>query len=305
MIESSFEAIDKLNGVASIENFASYDFSTLFTELEHDDIIESIGFLLDLAFKNANTNYLRVNSNGCAYDYSKPVGDLHINQIKSLLRDTVINNYVQFCELILHQQKGIGMGGNASMIIANLTLMGFEWKYISSLNINSRIALSKKSIILRYVDDLLCIDCSDFDERIQDIYPPSLKLNKSSPTDGKIAFLDLELEMNGKINLYDKRQVFKNQKLIFFFNSTSNISKRIMRNLIINQIIRYSTIVSSRDHLSKCIKEFYKKLIEQNFERDFIIKNIYKVFEKHGNKLLKHQIYSYNIYKQFITATID
>jgi hypothetical protein len=229
---------------------------------------------------------------------------MHKNQIKALLRDTVINNYVSFCELILHQQKGIGMGGNASMIIANLTLMGFEWKYISSLNINSRIALSRKSIILRYVDDLLCIDCDDFDERILQIYPPSLKLNKSNAIDGKIAFLDLELDLEGNVKLYDKRQDFKNQKLIFFFNSTSNISKRIMRNLIINQIIRYSTIVSSRDQLSKCIYDFYKKLTAQNFEKEFIIENIFKVYEKHGNKLLKHRIYNFNIYKQFITATI-
>ena len=304
MIESSFEAIDKLNGVASIRNFASYDFSTLFTELEHNDIIESIGFLLDLAFKNANTDYIRVSPYGCAYDYSKPVGDLHKNQIKSLLRDTVVNNYVSFCELVLHQQKGIGMGGNASMIIANLTLMGCEWKYMSSLNTNSRISLSKKSIILRYVDDLLCIDCDDFDERIPYIYPPSLKLNKTNPSNDKIAFLDLELDMEGSVNLYDKRQDFKNQKLIFFFNSSSNISKRIMRNLIINQIVRYSTIVCNQRYLSICIKEFYKKLIEQNFERDFITENILRAYDNHANKLLKHRIYNRKLYKQFITATL-
>ena len=190
------------------------------------------------------------------------------------------------------------------MIIANLTLMGCEWKYMSSLNTNSRISLSKKSIILRYVDDLLCIDCDDFDERIPYIYPPSLKLNKTNPSNDKIAFLDLELDMEGSVNLYDKRQDFKNQKLIFFFNSSSNISKRIMRNLIINQIVRYSTIVCNQRYLSICIKEFYKKLIEQNFERDFITENILKVYDNHANKLLKHRIYNRKLYKQFITATL-
>lgn len=304
MIESSQEAIERLSCIERVTHFASYDFSTLFTELEHDDIIESIGFLLDLAFANAKTDYIRVNAYGCTYDYSKPIGDLHKNQVKQLLKDTVANNYITFCGLILHQQKGIGMGGNASMSIANLTLMGLEWKYISSLNVNSRIELNKKSIILRYVDDLLCIDYNQFDECYKEIYPSSLKLNKTNSENGRISFLDLEMDNEGNINLYDKRQDFKNQKLIFFFNASSNISSKIMRNLIINQLIRLCTIISSKTEFETSIYDFYCKLIKQDFEKAFIIKNMLKTYEKHGNKFLKYRIYSYKSFKDFIIKII-
>ena len=84
MIESSFEAIDKLNGVDR-ETFLMISAPYLLN-LNITISLNQLASLLDLAFKKCNTDCIRVTPDH-AYDYSKPVGDLHKIQIKSLLRD--------------------------------------------------------------------------------------------------------------------------------------------------------------------------------------------------------------------------
>ena len=48
----------------------------------------------------------------------------------------------------------------------------------------------------RYLDDLLYIDNSYFEQMVSQIYPTELQLNKTNSSDTKAQFLDLDLVLN-------------------------------------------------------------------------------------------------------------
>ena len=63
----------------------------------------------------------------------------------------------------------------------------------------------------RYLDDLLNIDNSYFEQMVHRIYPAELRLNKANASDTEAAFLVLNLSLhNGTVStkIYDKRDDF-------------------------------------------------------------------------------------------------
>ena len=63
----------------------------------------------------------------------------------------------------------------------------------------------------RYLDDILNINNTYFDNMVSQIYPPELQLNKDNTSDTKAAFLDLHLSISNDIvstKIYDKRDDF-------------------------------------------------------------------------------------------------
>ena len=46
----------------------------------------------------------------------------------------------------------------------------------------------------RYLDDILTIDSHEFANRIPDMYPTELQLNKSNTSDNETVFLDLKIK---------------------------------------------------------------------------------------------------------------
>ena len=60
-INNSKQALDMLNKVSHPRSFDSYDFSNLYTNFEHDELLEKFRYLLNLLFTNAE----RKNSGDC------------------------------------------------------------------------------------------------------------------------------------------------------------------------------------------------------------------------------------------------
>ena len=63
----------------------------------------------------------------------------------------------------------------------------------------------------RYFDDILNINDVYFDNRISQIYPSELQLNKANASDTEAAFFDLHLSISNDIfstKIYDKRDDF-------------------------------------------------------------------------------------------------
>ena len=61
------------------------------------------------------------------------------------------------------------------------------------------------------MDDILNIDNVYFDNRVSQIYPSELQLNKTNNSDTEAAFLDLHLSISNDIvstKIYDKREYF-------------------------------------------------------------------------------------------------
>ena len=72
----------------------------------------------------------------------------------------------------------------------------------------------------RYLDDLLNIDNPYFEQRVGQIYPTELQLNKTNSSDTEAPFLDLNLSITNGIvfsKIYDKRDDFNFEIVNFPF----------------------------------------------------------------------------------------
>ena len=47
----------------------------------------------------------------------------------------------------------------------------------------------------RYIDDLLTLNNPNFEQEISNIYPPQLELKRTTETDSRLSYLDLELNI--------------------------------------------------------------------------------------------------------------
>ena len=65
----------------------------------------------------------------------------------------------------------------------------------------------------RYLDDLLNIDNPYFDEMVNQIYPPELKLNKANTSDTEAMFLDRHLSIS---NGFVSSKIYENAMISIF-----------------------------------------------------------------------------------------
>ena len=81
------------------------------------------------------------------------------------------------------------------------------------------------SVTVRYIDDLLTLNNSNFEEEIPNIYPPELTLKRTSEADTKLSYLDISISICSSkhvTEVYDKRDAF-NFNIINFPYMSSNI----------------------------------------------------------------------------------
>ncbi|MCP4651856.1 MAG: hypothetical protein GY858_00505, partial [Candidatus Omnitrophica bacterium] len=130
------------------------DFSTLFTKLPHAVVKAQLYKLIELCFKNCGKNYINVTSDKVVYCKdlcaSNLVGGYAFvrGQLNELLDFVLENTYVLFASNAFRQVSGVPMGGNASPLIADLTLTMLEFEYVKS---NKHV----NWLAARFVDDVV------------------------------------------------------------------------------------------------------------------------------------------------------
>ena len=104
------------------------------------------------------------------------------------------------------------MDTNCAPLVADLFLFCYERDFMLSLSDNSlTIIIEAFNYTSRYLDHLLNIDNSYFEQMVGQIYPTGLQLNKANSSDTEATFLDLTLSItNGIVSskIYDKRNDF-------------------------------------------------------------------------------------------------
>ena len=103
--------------------------------------------------------------------------------------------------LVLYRQiVGIPMVTNCAPLVADLFLFCYERDFILSLSDNNQAdvveAINSTS---RYLDDLLNIDNSYFEQLASQIYPTELQLNKTNSFGTEPPFLNLGLSTTNGI----------------------------------------------------------------------------------------------------------
>ena len=104
---------------------------------------------------------------------------------------------------------GVPMGTSCAPLVADLFLFCYERDFMLSLSENNKTdiieAFNSTSI---YSDDLLIIDNPYFEQKVGQMYPAELQLNKDNSSGTEAPFLDLNWSItNGIVSskIYDKR----------------------------------------------------------------------------------------------------
>jgi len=272
-IDNSEKALNRIRCTKNVKNLVSADFATLFTKLPHATIKHCLAQLIDLGFNNSKKQFLAVSSRKVFFTSSTQYrGYSYMDRldVKLMLVHVMDETYVSFAGTIFRQIMGVPMGGNASPLIADLTLSIMEFNYCRNHTRSNIIAV-------RYIDDILTLNCPNFTTIAASIYDKELKLEETY-AGNHCCFLDLDITLldgRARFNIYNKTDEFP-FKVNRFGYPDSNVSTAIHTNTIIGQLIRYARVCNTHADFTDRVLELFSCYISRSFLTDTLTANFYK-----------------------------
>ena len=203
-----------INNGFRADSLSTYDFSTLYTTLPHNLMIEKLIDLIDRIFHREGSLYLACNDRNAFFtaEEHKRYKLWSCQKVCEALIFLLDNIYIRFGTELYRQIVGIPMGTNCASIVAALFLFCYEIDFMMSLSADTALKVLKLSIQrLDILDYLLNIDNTYFDGMVEQIYPSELQLNKANSSDTDACFLDLHLTISDGFvssKIYDERDDF-------------------------------------------------------------------------------------------------
>ena len=223
-IKHSGEILNKLKSRGILASgLSTYDFSTLYTTLLHNQIKEKLTELIEQTFNREGSLYLACNDKNAFFTSEQPKRYKlwSCQKICDALHYLLDNIFIRFGSKLYRQIVGIPMGTNCAPLVADLFLFCYERDFILSLSDNNQADIIETfNSTSRYLDDLLNIDNPYFEQMVGQIYPTELQLNKANSSDTEAPFLDLNLSItNGIVSskIHDKRDDFNFEIVNFPF----------------------------------------------------------------------------------------
>ena len=280
--EDVIKSINKLNTRNNANSISTFDFSTLYTKIPHQKLLDVLNHLVDFCFEGGTHELISVAKSGARWVSKTSKAGLIFNKgaVKDAIKYLMDNCYFTFGEKLFRQMVGIPMGSDPAPFMANLFLYYFESKWVKNLKKDSLQRARRFNHTFRFIDDLLTInDRDEFLSSFKEIYPPELQLNLEHSGD-RVTFLDLEItKEDGHFNtkLYDKRDDFPFSIVRLPFLS-SNIPTSMFYSSIGAEILRIGRVSSSTGNfLSSCktLIERVKKQGAKQYKLEKILKKIY------------------------------
>ena len=299
VIENSFPIIDKLtriNDKKNAKDISTYDFSTLYTKLQHDDLISNLNDIVDFAFnggnekKDGNRKYITVTSHSTYWSKKKKGNNSFTKQqIKLLISHLIRETYFQIGNLLFRQCIGIPMGIDPAPFWANLHLYTYEYKFIKSLMRTNTQKAMKFRYATRFIDDECNLnDGGEFGRSFHLIYPQDLEL-KCEHHGSHATFLDLEINVIDGIfvyKLYDKRDNFP-----FFIvrmpDLGGNIPSHVFYGSVMSEFLRISRCTLRYSDFLPSAVSLFNRMINQGGSKNIILKQIVKAMNRHPEPFSK------------------
>jgi hypothetical protein len=266
---------------------SSFDFSTLYTKIPHDKLIDVLNKVIDFAFKGGTRNKISIHKSGLAnwvHDSTKSTCIYTKESITRAVSYLIKNCYFKLGDKLFRQDIGIPMGSDPAPAFANLFLFHYESSWLNSIKKSNNILARKFGQVYRYIDDLLALnDGHSFESFHHDIYPQELQLNKENEDYSSTDFLDLHIEIDNGVfttRLFDKRDHFG-------FNITrlpykdSNIPGKMFYSSIAAECLRICRATSLGAHAKTSIKTVLARMIKQGAVMSRMKNSISKMFNRH------------------------
>ena len=191
------DAINKTNKRTSAKSISTFDFSTLYTKIPHDKLLNVLTEIIDFAFKGKVREKISINLNGDANWVTNPRNGTFFFTKSSLIDGVkfLINNcFFSVGNKLLKQIIGIPMGLDPAPYFANDFLFSYESKWLKNTKKTNNALARKFGKTFRFINDLNALnDGGEFEKIHSEIYPPELVLKKENVTNDHATFLDLDI----------------------------------------------------------------------------------------------------------------
>ena len=284
------ERMIKLNQGKKAKSISTFDFSTLYTKLPHDNLVEVLNGLVDFVFDGGlktvggNRKYLAVDGNKCYFANTTKVPQSYTKaQIHMMVEHLITQSFFSFGNLVFKQCIGIPMGIDPAPFWANLYLYHFESEFIIKLSRIDRYRGFKFKHCFRFIDDACSINDSDeFDKSYQEIYPPELQL-KCEHKGSHATFLELDVSIiDGTFvyKLYDKRDAFP-----FFIvrmpDLSGNLPEKIFYSAVGSEMLRIARATLRYEHFKEKTISLKTRMLKQGACLTRICRCLNKVVSRH------------------------
>ena len=264
------ESLEKCNdnpGFPGNHMITTFDFSTLYTALPHDDLIRCLVALYNKYFTG---------DVGLMFRSKRIV--VSKDDFVQILKFCIRNSYILYDNKIFRQIKGIPMGSNYSPNAANLYLHFYEAKF---LNMNPIAGQIRYKNCFRFIDDLVCLNNRDSIYDINSIYPRELLItNTNVAPHKKCSFLDISIEIvDGRFihKIYDKRRDF-NFEILGLPSYRSNIPVKTIYAVMCSQFCRFAFVCKYREDFIFNCKLVISKLQHNGCPISLLRKYVRKFF---------------------------
>ena len=287
VVKNSFPVIEKLNKInkrRGAKYISTFDFSTLYTKIEHTSLIKELNKVVDFAFGGGERQYIGVKNN-TAFWSSNRYKNFSKKDIKLAIKHLICECYFTIGTSVFIQTIGIPMGIDPAPFWANLYLHQFETRFMNDLRKSDIETARKFHGCSRFIDDLLCVnDGGKFSDSYKKIYPRDLEL-KCEHHGIHATFLDLDIKISDGVfvyKLYDKRDDFP-----FFVvrmpDRSSNIPSYIFYGTIMSEIIRIARSTLLLDDLIPKMSALFKRMLNQGADRQKIVNQYKKAIINHSH----------------------
>ena len=294
VIDNTKPFIDRLNVINTrkrAKEISTFDFSTLYTKLPHNDLTRVLNSIIDFCFDGGNRNYLGF-SKFSTFWCKKPSGKQYFSKskLKALVKHLITNTFFEVGNLLLHQSIGIPMGIDPAPFWANLYLYFYENDFVTKLISTDKIRARKFSHAFRFIDDQSNLnDSSEFAKSYSEIYPPELQL-KCEHQGIHATFLDLEISVVNNIfvyKLFDKRDDFP-FSIVRMPDLSGNIPSYVFYGSIMSEFLRIARCTLLLSDFVPRASALYQRMIGQGGSSNMVSRQIQKAMSRYPEPFRKY-----------------
>lgn len=206
------------------------------------------------------------------YLYEMFQNDSRLYHLLPLVRFVCDNSYLQYNKQIYRQRKGIAMGTNCAVSLANIYMDKLiDQKIKSFMNpINTKFCLLGYK---RYIDDLIFHTTgnpANFEYLKLSLAGSCLKLNYQEFNNNKAIFMDLEISSTLFDNKFHTAIFQKPLNKYMYLQPTSHHAPHTQRGFILGELTRYCRLSSDVFSYSLIKQAFYSRLINRGYKHAFL-----------------------------------
>ena len=145
--------------------------------------------------------------------------------------------------------------------------------------------------VFRYIDDLICLNCSHFDSALSQIYPSELDVKKENLSQLEASYLDFLISIKDDsfhTSLYDKRDSFDFDIVNYPHVSSSNIPQSPAYGVYTSRLVCIARACDHYTDFEERHNSLCMKLFQQGFKFELLKKQLHKTISKHRELFLKY-----------------